>query len=518
MIRSLPGEPADRSLDADILVIGAGVAGLLIATRLAERGKRVVVLESGGEHQAEETHPLNEVVHLRSVYDGAENGRFRCIGGTSTRWGGAMIPFLKADLEETGDRAWPLAHAELLAYRRDVERLFGLPDGPYEAPELAVAVDGRPPNYVARLASWPSFARRNVAALLDERIRSPSGPEIWLEATAATFGFAPDGRLETVTAQAPNGRKITVSARETVIAAGAIESTRLLLLADRQHGDRIFAPDDVLGRYFHDHLSVPVAEIEPNDRTALNRVAGFRFEGGGMRNLRFEPSEAAAVRAEIPAGFAHIKFATYAPTSFDAVRDMYRQLQQRRLPGPKTVAALVRSTPWLARAAWWRYRERRLLYPTEATIELHMVIEQAPRADNRILLSDDRRDAYGQPLAVIDWAVSPEDEARLTRSTDLFVDFWRGSTLAELGEIRRRSAGEAESELARGGGIYHPGGATRMGRAAPDGVLDSELRTFRVPNLSIASTSAFPSAGGGNPTMMLMMASLRLADRLAGLR
>lgn len=518
MIRSLPGEAADRSLEADVLVIGAGIAGLLVATRLAERGKRVVVLESGGEHQVEETHPLNEVVHLRSVYDGAENGRFRCIGGTSTRWGGAMIPFLKADLEEAGESRWPLSHAELLAYRQDVETLFGLPRESYEAPDLAVSAAGEPLSYVARLASWPAFARRNVAALLNDRIRSPSGPEIWLDATATGFGFRPDGRLDAVTAQAASGRKITVRAHETVIAAGAIESTRLLLLADRQHDGRIFAPDDVLGRYFHDHLSVPVAEIEPHDRTALNRVAGFRFAGGGMRNLRFEPSEAEEVRAQIPAGFAHIKFANREATAFDAVRDVYRRLQQRRLPGPEAILPLIRSAPWLVRAAWWRFCERRLLYPDDAVIELHMVIEQTPRPDSRILLSNDRKDQFGQPLVVIDWAVAPEDEVRLTRSTDLFVDFWRGSTLARLGEIRRRPAGDAEGELARGGGIYHPGGSTRMGRTAQDGVLDAELRTFRAPNLSVASTSAFPSAGGGNPTMMLMMASFRLADRLAGLR
>jgi choline dehydrogenase-like flavoprotein len=321
-----------------------------------------------------------------------------------------------------------------------------------------------------------------------------------------------------VTAEAPNGRRLTVRARETVIAAGAIESTRLLLLADRQHDDRIFAPDDVLGRYFHDHLSTPVAEIEPSDRTALNRVAGLRFEGGGMRNLRFEPSESEEIRAQTPAGFAHIKFASAEGSGFDAVRAVYRRLQQRRPPGPEVLLPLVRTMPWLVRAAWWRYCEHRLLYPADAAIELHMVIEQAPRPDNRILLSDDRRDRFGQPLASIDWAVAPEDEARLTRATDLFVEFWRRSTLAELGEVRRRPIGEAERDLVMGGGIYHPGGTTRMGRTAKDGVLDSELRAFRAPNLSVASTSAFPSAGGANPTMMLMMAALRLADRLAGLR
>ena len=55
-----------------------------------------------------------------------------------------------------------------------------------------------------------------------------------------------------------------------------------------------------------------------------------------------------------------------------------------------------------------------------------------------------------------------------------------------------------------------------MGASPKMGVVDKDLRTFRAPNLSVLATSVFPSGGGANPTMMLMMAALRLADRLKG--
>ena len=134
MIRVLAGAPAALTrLKADVLVVGGGIAGLLLATRLAGADKRVIVLESDGERQEGETNPLNEVVHLRSVYSGAANGRFRCLGGTSTRWGGAMIPFLAADV---ADGKWPINHADLMAFLREVERLFALPPGRYDLPDL----------------------------------------------------------------------------------------------------------------------------------------------------------------------------------------------------------------------------------------------------------------------------------------------------------------------------------------------------------------------------------------------
>jgi choline dehydrogenase-like flavoprotein len=145
-----------------------------------------------------------------------------------------------------------------------------------------------------------------------------------------------------------------------------------------------------------------------------------------------------------------------------------------------------------------------------------MVIQQRPVPENRISLASDRVDTFGQPLAAIDWGVSREDEAALTRSTRLFCNLWAASQLARLGKIKLRPPAEAESELALGGGIYHPAGSARMGRSPADGAVDSDFRTFRVPNLSLVSTATFPTVGGANPTMMLITAALRTADRLAG--
>ncbi len=105
MIENLLGAAAVDYSRCDIAVIGGGTLGLPTAARLSARGFSVICLESGGWTQKEETHPLNEVVQTRSIYAGAQYGRFRCIGGTSTRWGGALIPFLPSDLIST---AWPI--------------------------------------------------------------------------------------------------------------------------------------------------------------------------------------------------------------------------------------------------------------------------------------------------------------------------------------------------------------------------------------------------------------------------
>jgi choline dehydrogenase-like flavoprotein len=62
--------------------------------------------------------------------------------------------------------------------------------------------------------------------------------------------------------------------------------------------------------------------------------------------------------------------------------------------------------------------------------------------------------------------------------------------------------------------VFHPGGTTRMGLDATTAVVNRDLRTYAVPNLWVASTSVFPSGASANPTLMLMLLTSRLAERL----
>lgn len=500
-------DTADASaVETDVLVIGAGTVGLVVACQLAQRGWRVVVVESGGAKQVGDYHTFNEVVQTRAVYAGTTKGRFRCLGGTSTRWGGALIPFAPADCRAD---EWPLDLPEVFRYVAAVESLFGLNRGSYDAEPMFV---GTTPDFCARLAKWPKFKHRNVARLLHAPLRTLPNLHVWLNATATHFEVT-DGRLHLITARSLGGRMLHVSAREVVLAAGAIESTRLLLLMDEQNKRSLFLPDGQLGHFFSDHLSAPVAEVEPTDRGALNQLVGFRFErNGSMRNLRFELSSGTPLRKSMPPCFAHIAFIDSARGGFDALRETLRYVQRRQVPPLSSLYGLMAAAPWLMTALWWRYVRRRLLYPWRSSIRLYMVIEQQPRTDNRIRLSQSRTDAFGQPLAELAWDVSSDDIENLKKATDAFATAWSTSALGSVARLRRYPHEAVARELTLGGGIFHPVGSARMAARSGLGVVDAQLRAFRVRNLSVVSTAVLPRAGGANPTMMLLCLGMRCVD------
>lgn len=507
MIRTLCATDS-LGISCDILVIGGGTVGLVTAVELARRGQKVICLESGLARQEAEDHPLNEVTQSGAEYQGAALGRFRCLGGSSTRWGGALIPFQRADLISAN---WPIAYEELALYLPDVERLLSLTPGEYSADGF----DWRLGDFAPRLAKWPAFAKRNIANLLGDALHSTPGLEILLDATATEFVVEED-RLTHVTARSLDGGTAVVRAREVIFAAGAIETTRLLLLLDRQNAGRIFSPDDQLGRRFSDHLSMLVADLDPVDRRELNRVVGFRFEArGAMRNLRFELADDTFLRDQVAPCFAHVAFASEGAGGFSALREAFRYLQRRSLPPVSVFVDLVSNLPWLIRAVWWRLVEKRLLYPDGAEFQLHLVLEQTDDPRNRISLSSDRCDVFGQPVANIHWTITAQDQDNIARAVSVFARAWENSGLAALARIRPRAQEDLRRALVNSGGIYHPVGSTRMGTSPENSVVDSQLRPHRLKNVSVLATSVLPRSGGTNPTMMLFLLAYRCMERIS---
>ena len=524
MIIDLTARDADTSLVTEVLIVGGGIAGLLLATKLRDHRVRVVVLESGGREQKEVTHPLNRALLLADQYQGALHGRFRCLGGTSTRWGGVLIPFSAEDLgarPHVGLPAWPVGIDALKSYLADIEAQFGVEPGSYEedfvneigACKLVPTGDS---DFKVRFAKWPRFKDRNVATLLGHRIERDPDLLVWVNATATEFDLDEQHRLRSVTARHRNGKTVTVAAAHVALCAGAIESTRLLLLLDYQYGGGVFKGCDALGHFFCDHISAPMAIIKAKQVTRLNRLAGIRFSGSTMRSLRFELSPLAQANEGVTSAFGHISFRTEKSTGFDALRDMFRSLQQSGRVGPSKAVRVVRDLPYLAKACVWRYMHNQLYWPVPATYELHVVGEQRPVPENCIKLASEK-DPFGLPLAAIRWRIGSQDCNVFSAYVRRFECFWKRKGLGAIGALEWFSRPDYLSlgKISHGADVYHPGGSTRMGADGRSAVVDQNLRTFAIPNLWVSSTSTFPSGGGANPTLMLMLFTMRLADRLA---
>lgn len=516
MLRSLDQAAPAAPLQADVIVVGAGLAGLFLADALAARGLHVLVLESGAETQQTDTHPLNAVEQEGDRYMGAEHGRFRCLGGTSTRWGGALLPYLPEDLEPhpCGWHAgWGLRPKALEDALPAAEAAFDVAPGSYEGAPDGGGADLMP-GFLPRQPKWPGFRNRSTANLFAQRIRQDQRIEIWTDATVTKVDLGHD-RVKGVTAQARSGHHLQARAATVVLAAGAIETTRLLLLLNRAQSEGLFPAGSPLGLGFHDHLSAPIADLADLDRRQIARMFSFRFVRGGMRNLRFELSPAARAEAELPAAFLHVAFTRDPECGFEGLRGLFQAAQRRQLPQAADLRRIVSDLPWFARAVWWRMVENRVFPPSGSGFELHLVTEQTPDPAHRITLAEGSTDPFGLPRARIAWQVAEADLARFHAVSALAVERWRAGQVGANARVVPRPVAEIDATLRSGGGIYHPAGTTPIGSTAEKGVVDAHLNVHGVPGLRALATSVFPTIGGASPSLALVQLALGMADDIA---
>ncbi len=514
-------------LSASVCIVGAGIAGLIAGTRLA-RNKQlsIVIVESGLKAFDPSSIALNQVDNAGDHYEGSLAGRARGLGGTSLLWAGKLLPLSAQDtlprswLDQEG---WPFDTAELDQYRQQTEAFMGVGSEPYEG-DITEQVDPQaflPRHDIDFCLRWPkrpTLKNHNLAHVFRNEINHSANLEIWLGATASHFCFDLDGKKVTsLNCINLAGKTLRVMANEYLIAAGTLESTRLLLLADRQSNHSISRDCDALGRYFNDHLGLNAATLRPRDNTLTNQTLNDRLTSTSQRHLHFE------LRPEVQRkdGVASAYFDVAADLPDSAALTKLKQVAQGARGGHlafsyQDMRAILQDSPSLFKTAQWKWVRKQKYWPSNANLYLMIRIEQLPQWCNRICLSD-QEDALHLPRLKLEWKKMNTDEDLFRVMIGKIDRYWKAhlSSVCDL-EWNPEVLNPEVRLVDLAVDLAHPAGSTRMGTTPLNSVVDPHLRVHRLQNLSVASASVFPCSGSVNPTLTIMCLAMRAADAIAG--
>jgi choline dehydrogenase-like flavoprotein len=494
-------------LPADVCVVGSGAAGTALALRLRERGRDVLVLESGGAQEDAMTASMT-AVDAAGLPIGSES-RQRFLGGTTNSWWGGAAMLEEIDFEARPCLevpSWPIARSALLPHYAEGCRMLGVPD--LTSVTLARFERGRgflvhTEDLDTTTLYWQRHPRR-FRDLLVPAVRDGRGLRALLFANVTRIVFAPGGgsvaHLEVATI---NGRRLRVRPRTVVLACGGIENPRLLLASGWSGaGGR-----DVAGRYYMDHPKGVVGQvrIDPGVRRLIHPAYWDARPGRFRLGIRL--SEARQRREGLLD--AYVRFHPILESDGQGAAAL-RELRRHRLEAlrnPRVVGHLVTGIPEIVALGVFKG----LNVGRIRAVEIQCFLEQAPRAENRVVLAD-RKDALGHPLARVEWSIGDLDQRTILALH---------SALDE--DLRARGFGRVDSPLLSGEDdpwpisrdASHHMGTTRMGDDPSTSVVDRDCRVHGVGNLYVAGSSVFPSSGYANPTLTILALALRLGDHLA---
>jgi choline dehydrogenase-like flavoprotein len=464
-------EAPSGEAQADVTIAGGGVAGLVLATRLARLGRRVIVLEASDEPHAGESQPLYAAQQIGQPTLPADTTRLRWIGGSSNHWGGWCRPLAAEDLASRPGAelpGWPFGPEVLAPYLEAASALLGFDPPP--PPRAAIAgSEGflAPIDFRFSEPPW-----RAGEALLPELAASPNVTLVLNAEVAGAVVDAEAGRVAGFRVGRRFGERLwQVPARTLVLAMGAMETVRFLLALNRSLDGSFGA---LVGRGYMQHL---------HGRVGL--LARF-FDGPAPGLFAGDhPVFLETTAALLAAGGSRVRF--YAEPEGCA---------EGQLHWPEAIACAVDNA-----------------HPLRATAE------QWPSLASRLGLGEGA-DWLGRPPLVIDWRPTAADKARLRRATLAY-----GAWLARTSGWRLRlsdwllaeDAALPLPDIADGGdrgAAGHQLGGARMATTPDQGVSDATGLVFGSGNLYLASTALFPGGGHVPPTLTLAQLTLRLAETL----
>lgn len=333
---------------------------------------------------------------------------------------------------------------------------------------------------VNRTSFWnqygdPTETRSTVATTYIPEALATGNFEVRADSFVKEVTVGPDGKATGVIYINPDGSEEEQRARVVILALGAIESARLMLMSKSSlFPDGIANDSGLVGKNatFHEYLFA-VGLFDKELSGPLNGFTGNYQSGGSMHFYETDESR------------GHIGGGIIATTQIG-----------------QPINPILPGKPIWGDAAKDADRDFFL-----HSMKIGMILQDLPQETNRVDLDPTVKDRWGMPVARITNKPHANDTAMSKWQIDKNVEI-----LEAAGAVRTMPVYLGEEFT---GNACHQHGTVRMGTDPAKSVLNEWAQAHSVENLFVLDGSGFATALGVNPTLTIMAHSWRAADYIA---
>jgi choline dehydrogenase len=525
----------------DYVIVGAGTAGCVLASRLSEdRASRVALVEAGSLDR----HPF---IHIPATVGAAIaqsklnwrfttapqahlNGRSipiprgHVVGGSGSINGMVYFRGHSTDFDDwaaAGNPGW--SYRDVLPYFLRSENNDAYPSSPYhgQGGPMNVTFIKRPnPMTPAFLAAMDSlgYQRNSDFNGVDSEGYGPRQGTIQQgrRVSTATAYLKPasdrdnltiltdtraaririeERRATGVDVLTAGGERCLTARREVIVSSGAVLSPHLLMLSGigdetalRSAGVEVKHNLPGVGANYHDHLAVGV----------LMEMRNTESYGISWRTL---PRSVGNLLE-----YAMFRTGPLSSNVFEATGFVRTSAQLRRPDIQIVFQAARRNTNTFP-------------FPLGHGFAVN-VVGLYPKSRGRVLLAGP--DPRAAPIVDPQLMSDPEDGATLLRGLKIARRVSQTASFSRYSAVEVQPGATSQDDESLMGYIrraastvHHPCGSCRMGADASS-VVDAQLRVHGIESLRVADASIFPSLVGGNTNAAVVMIAEKAADLIRG--
>ncbi|MBS1774581.1 MAG: GMC family oxidoreductase [Bacteroidetes bacterium] len=496
--------------DFDFVIVGSGVAGILMALTLSDKGKKVLMLEAGAHNEDDLHQSLNEVIQTGKHLENAIWGRKRAIGGTTIAWGGQSLPFSEIDFQKrdwVAESGWPIELKDIVQYYPPANRFMNVDEGDYSNETFrTLKMKNVPVNndlltyHISKWAPQPNFVK-----LYEERLKN----QVTLVYNAAVTKIVVDsnGKATALAVKNFNKQEYTIDVSCLLLATGAIEANRLLLASNDTETSGVGNSSGWVGKCYMDHPCVEVGFVATHNQYALQKAFNTHLHQGRKYSVRLSLSEQAQRKQQLLNSSTGIMF-DYLEGQFDPYIEIRNYINTRKI---SSLGQVFKNATAYAISAKALFADK-LIYKHKARARMVMMLEQEPLTSSNITLSEER-DVLGMPKAKLNWQISRKSWDTVIATAGHIKNELQRLSFGNL-SIHEHINPNNENWTSHLTDVCHHMGGTRMSSTKNNGVVDSNMKLWGYDNIYVCSCSVFPTVSHSNPTLTMMALCLRLADQL----
>ncbi|ESZ56788.1 GMC family oxidoreductase [Mesorhizobium sp. C120A] len=510
----------DLNNDGVVVIVGSGAGGGTLGNELAQKGVDVVILEAGARHEYEDfiNDEWGSFSQLAWTDKRTTSGDWRVskdfpnlpawivksVGGSTTHWAGASLRFQKHEfrtlstygkLEGANLLDWPVTLAEMEPYYAKAEAKMGV-TGTNGWPRLPGNNNFKVLKAGADKLGYKECHTGNMAINSVERddrnscqqtgfcfqgckwgakwstlyTEIPKGEatghlEVRPNAMAIKINHDASGKVTGVVYADKDGNLQEQKARIVAVAGNSIESPRLLLNSES--------------------AKFPQGLANSSGQVGKNYM---RHTTGSVYAIFDQP--------------VHMYRGT---TMAGIIRDEARHDPSRGFVGGYEFETLSLGLPFMAaflNPGGWGRSFTTALDHYDHMAGLWIVGEDMPRAENRVTLHKDEKDAHGMPIADVHFDDHPNDTAMRNHAYKQATALYHA-----VGATRSFPTPPYPST--------HNLGTNRMSEKAEDGVVNKHGQAHDIKNLFVSDGSQFTTGAAENPTLTIVSLAIRQAEYIA---
>ncbi|HUO21572.1 MAG TPA: GMC family oxidoreductase [Caulobacteraceae bacterium] len=525
-------------MDADVIVVGAGILGGMAAERLARKGKAVLVLEAGPRverykllqafREAPNKNDYEAFFPEQSWAPKSDGGQYsdgyienvgpltwrpsmlKVVGGTTWHWSSAFWRYLPNDFKLKSlygqGRDWPIGYDDLEPWYSLAEQITGCSgnDTDDQSGQGGQPFPPRSAPYPLPAEAWSAYTQTVAAKMNGLGFHFIDEPH--LRATKTFEGRPACRGNNNCSPLCPIGAMFTgdMAVARAERAGAKVLAQTVAYKLETGPGGKIVAvhamtPDGTSTRRTARYVILAAHAVETPKLMLMSGVGNRSGQVG--RNLMSHPSLAWSVLARDP------MWPGRGPVQQGGINDRRDGPDRARRAAirylsPQTSPNLGVTDRLLKQGVIGKELDDRIRHDAARSMTIIAALEMLPNPSNRITLGD-RKDSLGLPNPRIHFDV---DDYTRAGAVVVGQDFER---FDQAFEVQTRLGDRKGWKLAA-----HVMGSTIMGADPRTSVVDGDCRSHDHANLFIASTGVFPSTSVVNPTLTGAALALRLAERI----